>query len=347
MNLGRAWCRYEAMTEAATLTRARAGDEEAFRSLVEPYRRELQLHCYRILGSLQDAEDLVQETLLAAWRGLEQFEGRASMRSWLYRIATNRCLNALRDTGRRAVEPRTDLPAPTRMGEPVWLEPYPDVLLEGIADRAPGPDARYETKEAVALAFVTGLQHLVPRQRAALVLRDVLGFSASEVADMLDVSDASVNSALQRARATLDSRAPVDAGVRERAPLPHSAVERRLLAEFAQAFEDGDTERIVAVLTDEALLTMPPEPAEYQGRAAIGAFLRNRFALIERGPARLVPTRANGQPAFGHYIEDRHTQIARFDGVIVLTLEGEKISAVTRFRDSGILPAFGLPRVLR
>ena len=166
------------MTELTALTRARAGDEEAFRCLVEPYRRELQLHCYRILGSLQDAEDLLQETLLAAWRGLDNFEGRASMRSWLYRIATNRCLNARRDSGRRALKPR--LSASTRMTEPPWLEPYPDVLLEGIADLSPGPDARYETKEAVALAFITFLQHLSPHQRAVFVLRDVEGLSTEE-----------------------------------------------------------------------------------------------------------------------------------------------------------------------
>jgi RNA polymerase sigma-70 factor (ECF subfamily) len=268
------------------------------------------------------------------------------MRSWLYRIATNRCLNALRDSGRRAIEPRTDLPTPTRMGEPLWLEPYPDVMLEGIADRAPGPDARYETKEAVALAFVTGLQHMAPRQRAVLVLRDVLGFSASEIADMLETSEASVNSALQRARGTLESRAP-GTGAQDRAALPSSAVERELLDEFAQAFEDGDADRIVTLLTDEALLTMPPEPAEYQGREAIRAFLRNRFALVANRPSRLVPTRANGQPTFGHYVGDAHSPIARFDGVLVLTLEGDKISGLTRFRDTGILPAFGLPRVLR
>jgi RNA polymerase sigma-70 factor (ECF subfamily) len=335
------------MTEAATLTRARAGDEGAFRSLVEPYRRELQLHCYRILGSLQDAEDLLQETLLAAWRGLDKFEGRASMRSWLYRIATTRCLNALRDGGRRAPEPRTDLPAPTRMIEPLWLEPYPDAMLEGIADLAPGPDARYETKESVALAFVTGLQDLAPRQRAVLVLRDVLGFQASEVADMLDTSEASVNSAMQRARATLESRMPLGAGARERAPLPGSAVERALLGQFAQAFEDGDADRIVALLTDEALLTMPPEPLEYQGKEAIAAFLHDRFAPVVDRPTRLVPTRANGQPAFGYYVGDAHTPILRFTSVFVLTLEGDRIAGLTRFGDTGVLPAFGLQRVLR
>jgi RNA polymerase sigma-70 factor (ECF subfamily) len=335
------------VTESTALARARAGEEEAFRSLIEPYRRELQLHCYRILGSLQDAEDLLQETLLAAWRGLDKFEGRASMRSWLYRIATNRCLNARRDSGRRALERRTDLLAPTRMTEPPWLEPYPDVLLEGIADLSPGPDARYETKEAVALAFITFLQHLAPHQRAVLVLRDVLGFPASEVASMLDTSEASVNSALQRARATLESRTPLGPGALERAPLPGSAVERDLLGQFADAFEHGDADRIVALLTDEALLTMPPEPGKCDGKEAISAYLRNLFSLTIDRPTRLVPTRANGQPAFGRYIGDSHTPIARFNCLLVLTLDGNRISRLTRFADTGILPAFGLPRVLR
>jgi RNA polymerase sigma-70 factor (ECF subfamily) len=327
-----------------TIGRARAGDEQAFRELTDPYRRELQLHCYRILGSLQDAEDLLQETLLAAWRGLDQFEGRSSLRAWLYRIATNRCLNALRDSGRRAPDPRRDLPRPTRISEPLWLEPYPDVLLEGIADHAPGPEARYETKEAVALAFVIGLQHLPPRQRAVLVLRDVLGFRAAEVADILEVSEASVNSALQRARATHDARLPA---ARDRAPLPRSTSERELLALFAEAFEDGDITRVVDLLTDDALLTMPPQPLEYQGREAIGAFLDDRFATHRGRRVRLVPTRANSQPAFGHYIDDAHTPIGRYFGIIVLTLDGDRISAITRFGDSGFLPAFGLPRTLR
>jgi RNA polymerase sigma-70 factor (ECF subfamily) len=331
------------MTQA-TLARARAGNEAAFRALTDPYRRELQLHCYRILGSVQDAEDLLQETLLAAWRGLEGFEGRASLRAWLYRIATNRCLNALRDSERRPLETRTDLPAPTRIGEPLWLEPYPDVMLEGIEDAAPGPEARFETKEAVALAFVAGLQHLPPRQRAVLVLRDVLGFQASEVASMIDSSEASVNSALQRARATLESRLPAS---RERAPLPRSARERELLAQFAEAFEAGDIDAVVALLTDDALLTMPPEPLEYQGHAAIEAFLRDRFGTTAGRHVRLVPTRANDQPAFGHYLPDPHAPINRFCGVLVLTLEGDKISALTRFGDTGILPHFGLPRTLR
>ena len=331
------------MTEL-TLTRARAGDEEAFRELTDPYRRELQLHCYRIVGSIQDAEDLLQETLLAAWRGLDQFEGRSTLRAWLYRIATNRCLNALRDSERRPLDARTDLPRPTRIGEPLWLEPYPDALLDGIADLAPGPEARYETKEAVALAFVTGLQHLPPRQRAVLVLRDVLGFQADEVATMLESSTASVSSALQRARATIEARLPAS---RERAPLPRSTRERELLARFAEAFENGDIDGVVALLTDDALLTMPPEPLEYEGHDAIAAFLRDRFATHATRRVTLVPTRANGQPAFGHYIDDPHAPISHCYGLLVLSLDRDRISGLTRFGDSAILPFFGLPRTLR
>src|SRR6476646_7222209 len=180
--------------------RAPTSDEDAFRELTDPYRRELQLHVYRMVGSAQDAEDLLQETLLAAWRGLERFEGRASMRAWLYRIATNRSLDALRASRRRPedMQRMTEMPEPTRYGEAIWLEPFPDVLIEGIPDQAPGPEARYEAKEAIALAFIVGLQHLPPQQRAVLVLRDVLGFRAAEVAEMLDTTDASANSLLRR-----------------------------------------------------------------------------------------------------------------------------------------------------
>lgn len=333
----------EEMT-SGTISSARAGDERAFRELTDPYRRELQIHCYRILGSVQDAEDLLQETLLAAWRGLDKFEGRSSLRSWLYRIATNRCLNALRDSERRPLDARSDLPPPTRIGEPLWLEPYPDSMLEGVADLAPGPEARYEGKEAIALAFVAGLQHLPPRQRAVLVLRDVLGFSAAEVAEMLDGSEASVNGALQRARATLDARVPPS---RERSPLPPSARERQLLGRFAEAFEGGDVDGIVQLLTDDALLTMPPEPLEYEGQEAIAAFLANRFATHAGRRTRSIWTRANGQPAFGHYIEDPHGSVYHSFGVIVLTLEGDRIARLTRFGDTAILPHFGLPRTLR
>jgi RNA polymerase sigma-70 factor (TIGR02960 family) len=330
------------------LSRARAGDEQAFRALTEPYRRELQLHCYRILGSVQDAEDLVQETLLAAWRGLDRFEERASLRSWLYRIATNRCLNALRDSGRRpqvTSDLLASLPEPTRRGEPLWLEPYPDALLEGLADTSAQPDARYEATEAVGLAFLTALQRLPPLQRAVLVLRDVLGFRAAEVAAMLDTSEAAVKAALQRARGTVDARLP--AGQRERAPLPSSSRERAVVARFAEAFTAGDVEGVVALLTDDALGSMPPEPAEYQGREAMAVFLEDRFSRRGDRRTRLVPIRANSQPAFGCYFQDPHASIAHAHGLMVITLEGDRISAITRFLDNSVLPHFGLPRTLR
>jgi RNA polymerase sigma-70 factor (TIGR02960 family) len=234
-----------------------------------PHRGELQLHCYRILGSVQDAEDILQETFLAAWRGLDLFDGRSSLRAWLYRIATNRCLNALRDKGRRPreVEAIAEPPEPTRRTEPIWREPYPDALLDMVTDLSPGPESRYEFKEAVGLAFVAALQQLPPRQRVVLVLRDVLGFRAAEVADMLETSEAAVKGALQRARATLETRLPVID--RERAPLPRSPRERELVGRFADAVESGDVDRVVSLLTDDAWLTMPPQPFEYQGHAAI------------------------------------------------------------------------------
>ncbi len=329
----------------ATLARARAGDDEAFRELTDPHRRELQLHCYRILGSLQDAEDLVQETLLAAWRGLERFEGRSSVRAWLYRIATNRCLNALRDGSRRPqeVQAMVEPPEPTRRTEPIWLEPYPDVLLDDMPDRSPGPAARYEARESIELAFIVALQNLPPRQRAVLVLFDVLGFRTAEVADMLDTGEASVKGALQRARATLGGRLP--AADRDRAPLPNSDRERELVGRFADAVESGDVDDVVALLTDDALLTMPPQPLEYQGHAAIAAFLGHR-AELRGAPLRVVPTRANTQPAFGCYLPDAHAAIARPYGLIVLTLEGDAIAAITWFSDTGVFRHFGLPRTL-
>ena len=328
------------------LALARAGDEDAFRELTEPYRRELQVHCYRIVGSTQDAEDLVQETLLAAWRGLDQFSEQASIRTWLYRIATNRCVDALRATSRRPrpTAPMTELPQPSRVSEPIWLEPYPDVLLDGIADDTPGPEARYETKEATALAFVAGLQHLPAQQRAVLVLRDVLSFRAAEVAEILDTTEAAVNSLLRRARTALDSRLP--AARHERAPLPNSRREREVVGRFADAVEAGDIDGMVALLTDDAWVTMPPEPWEYQGPTAIGVFLRDR-EIRRRARLRLVPTRANTQPAFACYLPGPQTDIARPHALFVLTLEGDRISAITWFGDSSVFPHFGLPRMLR
>jgi RNA polymerase sigma-70 factor (TIGR02960 family) len=326
--------------QATQLVRARAGDEEAFQELTGPYHRELELHCYRILGSLQDAEDLLQETLLAAWRSLDQFEERASVRAWLYRIATNRCLNALRDAGRR---PQT-LPAP-RGAEPAWLAPYPDVLLEAVADPAPSPEARYETRESISLAFVTGLQHLPPQQRAVLVLRDVLGFRAAEAATMLDTSEAAVNSTLQRARSALETRLPSNG--RERAALPVSARERELAGRFADAFQSGDVDGVVALLTEDAAFTMPPEALQVHGRAEIGRFLATVPAGGELDRFRLVPTGANAQPAFAFYLRDRQCPIARASGIMVLTLAGDGIAAITVFHDTSVFARFGLPRTLR
>jgi RNA polymerase sigma-70 factor (TIGR02960 family) len=330
----------------STLRLARLGDDDAFRALTDPYRRELHVHCYRILGSVQDAEDMVQETLLAAWRGLEQYEERNSLRAWLYRIATNRCLNALRDSRRRPRETPGlpfELPDPTRRGEPLWLEPYPDALLEGLAETAPGPEARYETKEAVTLAFVAALQHLPPRQRAVLVLRDVLGFHAAEVAEMLESSEVSVNSALQRARASLETRLPADG---ERPSLRRSPRERKLAARFADAVERGDVDGMVSLLTDDALLTMPPVPFEYQGHEAIAAFLSYREEA--RGtPLRVVLTGANTQPALACYVPDADGGIARPRGLFVLTLDADAVAAITWFADTALFEHFGLPRSVR
>jgi RNA polymerase sigma-70 factor (TIGR02960 family) len=234
-----------------------------------------------------------------------------------------------------------DEPAPRI--EPAWHGPCPDALLEDVPDGSPGPDARYGARESLALAFVAGLQHLPPRQRAALVLRDVLGFRAAEVAGLLGTSETAVNSALQRARAAFSALLP--AGGRERAPSPCSRRERELTGRFVDAFESADVDRVVALLTDDARLTMPPEPQEYQGRTAIAAFYLSRSWWGVQ-PARLVPRRANGQPAFGHYLRDPQAQMARADGLLVLTLEGDRISAITCFGDSSLFPLFDLPLCL-
>ena len=327
------------------ITRARAGDGEAFRELTEPYRRELQVHCYRMLGSFQDAEDALQDTLLAAWQGLEGFEGRASIRTWLYRIATNRCLNARRSASRRPAKEwdiaEYEPPQPTRHGEIVWLEPFPDTLLEGAMDVPLGPEARYEQAESISLAFVTALQVLPPRQLAVLVLRDVLGFHANEVADMLDSTIDSVNSALKRARAGLQRRLPSIAE-REPAPAPDSPSEQAIVAEFVRAYESGDLDDLVALLTDDVFLSMPPFPLEYEGRDVVARFYASMIGSGRKFD--LVPTRANGQPAFGAYLR-ASTGIRHGTGLLVLTLTGDRICSVTRF-DNSVLPWFGLPRSL-
>ena len=334
-------------TVTADLTaRARAGDQDAFRELVDPYRHELQVHCYRMLGSAQDAEDALQETLLAAWRGLAGFEQRASIRTWLYRIATNRCLNALRAGSRTvtmdAPQSWPDPPEPTRVTDVPWLEPYPDVLLDQLTGSEPGPEARYEAAEAISLAFITALQLLPPRQRAVLVLRDVLGFSRAETAGMLQTSIDSVASALKRARATL-ARRPAGPPGPEPPPAPGSPAERELVRQLTEAFASGDVASIVSLLAEDVWVRMPPAPFEYQGREVAE---RGLSLLFGRGLRyQLVPTRANGQPAFGLYVRDPRSGVLHAEGLMVLTLAGHRISAITRF-DNSNLARFGLPRTL-
>jgi RNA polymerase sigma-70 factor (ECF subfamily) len=324
------------------IARARAGDGDAFRELTGQHRRELQVHCYRMLGSLQDAEDAVQDTLLAAWQGLARFEERSSVRTWLYRIATNRCLNVLRAARRQPARewnvPGITPPEPTRLGEAVWLEPFPDTLLDGAMSLPPGPEARYEQSESISLAFVTALQVLPSRQLAVLILRDVLGFPAGEVADLLEVTLDSVNSALKRARASLErSRSTV--ADREPPPGPGSAAEDAIVARFTSAYESADMKALLALLTDDVFMSMPPIPLEYQGRDLVGRFLSGLFAAGRR--MTLVPTRANGQPAFGAYLA-APVGPRLGTGLITVALAGDRICATSRF-EASVLPWFGLP----
>jgi RNA polymerase sigma-70 factor (TIGR02960 family) len=328
------------------LGRAQSGDQQAFAQLTDGYRQELQLHCYRILGSTQDAEDALQETFVAAWRALANFEERASIRTWLYRIATNRCLNMLRAANRRpevASSLNTALPEPSRGREVVWLEPYPDVLLDGLADNSPGPDARYEMRESVSLAFITVLQLLPPRQRVALLLRDVLGYRASEVAEMIETTEASVESALKRARVALHDHL-ADTKDRESPPAPNSAAEQEIVARVTAAFETGDVDKLVALLIENVSVTMPPSPLSCEGREEAERYFR--MALFGPGrSSRIVLTRANGQPALASYVRDPQTGLYHASGIFVLTLSGHLISAMTLF-GKDVLPSFGLPRVL-
>jgi RNA polymerase sigma-70 factor (ECF subfamily) len=335
----------EAMVVAADLiSRARTGDGDAFRELTEPYLRELHVHCYRMLGSFQDAEDALQNTLLTAWQSLGGFEGRASLRTWLYRIATNRCLDARRVASRRPAQewniPGVELPEPTRRGEVVWLQPFPDAMMEGGAEVALGPEARYEQTESISLAFVTALQALPPRQVAVVILRDVLGFHAREVAGMLDATVESVNSSLKRARASLQRQQA--AARREPPPAGGSPAEDAVVAKFVRAWESADLGALVALLTDDAFISMPPMPFEYEGRDVAARFCASLLGADRRFD--LMPTRANGQPAFGAYLR-APDGIRNGTGLYVLTLAGDQICAMTRF-DNTVLPWFGLPRSL-
>jgi RNA polymerase sigma-70 factor (TIGR02960 family) len=323
------------------ISRARAGEGDAFEALTQPYHRELQVHCYRMLGSFQDAEDALQDTLLSAWQGLAGFEERASLRTWLYRIATNRCLNARRSASRRKGKewdvPGVEPPEPTRLGEVPWLQPYPDTLLERASDASPGPEARYEQTESISLAFVTALQLLPPRQLAVLVLRDVLGFHAIEVADMLDSTVESVNSALKRARAGLQTKRAPGALLPDARLLPRR---RGRAARHVAAYEASDLDSLIALLTDDVFISMPPLPFEYQGREPAARFFASIFGSGRKFD--FLRTRANGQPALGAYVGGS-TGISHGVGLFVLTLAGDQICAMTRFENT-VLPWFGLPR---
>ena len=324
----------------SVLARAQSGDGEAFQELTDPYHRELRVHCYRMLGSFQDAEDILQETLLSAWQALDRFDGR-SLRAWLYRIATNRCLNYLRATSRRpkvigAVDSDSLFAQAGRSSEPWWLEPFPDALIDTFE---PGPEARYDARESIALSFVAGLQHLPTQQRTALVLRDVLGFSATEVAEMLDSTPAAVNSALQRARAGFQPmRAP------DRVTLPRSPHEAEVVDRFVDAIQQGDLQRVISLLTDDAQLTMPPEPFEFHGPRSIAQFLER--AVFWGHDLKVVPTRANNDPAFGYYRPDPNANVHRASGFMVLKVTGERVSSMTRFGDKSLFACFGLPRTI-
>jgi RNA polymerase sigma-70 factor (TIGR02960 family) len=336
---------------ADLIIRARAGDHDAFRDLVQGHSHELQVHCYRILGSLQDAEDAVQETLVSAWRNLGEFGQRSSLRTWLYQIATNRCLSMLRAGSRRPriapPLPEAALPEPVGTGDaPPWLEPYPDVLLGRLADQRPGPEARYETTEAISLAFITALQLLPPRQRAALVLRDVLGYHAAEAAQILDATQESVQSALKRARATVDNHlaGTGSTGSRRTARQPGTAAEQRLAARLAGALERADLDALTDLLVTDVRLSMPPVMLEYRGIESA----KRVFAAVIFRPGRtyrVVPTRANGQPAFGLYLADPHASVYRAYGLQVITTAGDHITAITCFT-TDVMTRFGLPRTL-
>jgi RNA polymerase sigma-70 factor (ECF subfamily) len=329
------------------MDRAARGDSDAFQALAEPYRRSLQLHCYQMLGSFHDAEDLVQETFLRAWRSLARFEGRSSFRNWLYRIATNACLNALaRESRGRRVLPEAHGPPACRPAESgpateiAWLDPYPDAALEGIADAAPGPAARYEMREAVQLAFVAAIQYLPPRQRAVLLLRDVLGWSAGETARLLDASVTAVNSALQRAHAAMEQRFPT--GLPNSRPVPDDR-QRALLERYVRAWEGADLDSFVALLREDAVLSMPPWPQWYLGREAIAAFVGWAWQAVGGGPFRLVSTAANRQPAFAQYIHGPDHLDWHAHAIWLPTAQGDAIAVLTGFIDPRLFAAFGLP----
>ncbi len=337
------------MNERRLLEAARGGDEDAFAQLAEPHRGVLHAHCYRMLGSLHDAEDALQETLLRAWRGLASFEGRSSLRSWLYAIATNVCLRAIERRPKRVLpidyvpagDPHDGLAEP--LVETVWVEPYPDERF-GIADGLAGPEARYEQRESVELAFIAALQHLPARQRAVLVLRDVLGFSARETAEVLETTPTGIDSALQRAHKAVDERLPERSQQAVLSSLDDQGL-RELVDRYVDAWERADVDAVVAMLTADAAMTMPPIPTWYRGHEAISAFLEAVVLASDRR-WRAVPVRANGQLAFAKYQWEEERERFAAHSISVLTLDGELIADFTSFLDPELVPRFGLPAAI-
>jgi RNA polymerase sigma-70 factor (ECF subfamily) len=334
------------VNERQLLEAARAGDENAFARLVEPHRGALHAHCYRMLGSVHDAEDALQEALLSAWRGLSGFEGRSSLRSWLYAIATNACLRAIERRPKRvlpidygpAADPHDGLGEP--LVESVWVEPYPDERL-GLEGGLAGPEARYEQRESVELAFIAALQHLPGRQRAVLILRDVLGFSAREVAEALETTPTGVDSALQRAHKAVDERLPERSQQGVLRSLDDQDL-REVVDRFVDAWERADVDAVVAMLASDGAITMPPLPTWYRGREAATAFLEGEPLGTDKR-WRVVPIRANAQLAFGKYVWDEQRETFKAHSISVLTLDGEgEIAEFTTFLDPELLPHFGL-----
>ena len=324
-----------------------AGDRDAFAAVAGFYRRELEIHCYRMLGSPEDAEDVVQETLLRAWRRRETFRGRATVRAWLYGIATNACLDVLEKRSRRLLPPAVTGPAdpfaapPPPTSEVGWLEPYPDRLLDEIVDSGDGPHEAIVARETIELAFLVAIQHLPPRQRAVLILRDVLGWSARQVAEMVDTTVIAGNSALQRARETLRQHLPAQRSDWSR-PEMSDADERSLLERYMAAWDRSDVDGLVALLAEDARVAMPPTPAWYAGREAIGVFLAN-LPLAPKAPHHIhVPTRANRQPAFGVFVADADGAPPRPIGLSVLRLADGLIAEIDIFLQPELVERFAI-----
>jgi RNA polymerase sigma-70 factor (ECF subfamily) len=334
-------------SEEELLEAARRGDERAYDRLVSPHRNALHAHCYRMLASLHDAEDAVQETLLGAWQGLSRFEGRSAFRTWLFTIATHACLRIVARRRSRvltlddtpAADPHAELGDPVEEG--VWLEPYPDERM-GIGDELASPEARYEQRESIELAFVAALQHLPATQRAVLILRDVLGFSAEETGASLDTSVASVNSALQRARAALGERLPEPSQRATRSTLGDAQL-ARLVERFVDAWRTADVDAIVAMLADDATFTMPPLPSWFRGREDIRTFLARKVLTLRW---RFLATQASGQPAMAAYRFRPESDTYRLEVINVLSFRGEQVVGIHAFQTASVCARFGLPEAL-